>query len=98
MALIACRECGSEVSSSAPYCPRCGVPGPADTLIVVLVDAGNNKINTIMAVREVTGLGLQEAKDLVEDVPKAIIDGVSRELAVAITKKFERAGAKVEVR
>lgn len=51
-----------------------------------------------MAVREATGLGLQEAKDLIEGIPKTIIEGASREMAAAITKKFDGAGAKVEVR
>jgi large subunit ribosomal protein L7/L12 len=67
-------------------------------LIVVLTDAGNNTINTIKAVREVTGLGLQDAKDLVAGVPKTIAEGVSRAFAAVIIKKFEEAGARVEVR
>jgi large subunit ribosomal protein L7/L12 len=65
---------------------------------VTLVDAGGNKINTIKAVREVTSLGLKEAKDLVEAAPKAIKEGVTKDEAAAIKKKFEEAGAKVEIK
>lgn len=65
---------------------------------VVLLEAGANKINVIKAVREVTSLGLKEAKDLVEGAPKAIKEGVPKEEAEAIKKKFEEAGAKVEVK
>ena len=65
---------------------------------VTLIDAGGNKINTIKAVREVTSLGLKEAKDLVEAAPKAIKEGVNKDEAAAIKKKFEEAGAKVEVK
>jgi len=65
---------------------------------VVLTDAGGNKINTIKVVREVTSLGLKEAKDLVEGAPKTIKEGVSKDEAAQIKKKFEEAGAKVEVK
>ncbi|BCS34622.1 50S ribosomal protein L7/L12 [Luteitalea sp. TBR-22] len=65
---------------------------------VVLLEAGANKINVIKAVREVTSLGLKEAKDLVEGAPKAIKEGVPKEEADAIKKKFEEAGAKVEIK
>jgi large subunit ribosomal protein L7/L12 len=65
---------------------------------VVLTDVGANKINVIKAVREVTSLGLKEAKDLVDGAPKAIKEGVSKEEAATIKKKFEDAGAKVEVK
>ena len=65
---------------------------------VVLTDAGGNKINTIKVVREVTSLGLKEAKDLVEGAPKNIKEGVTKDEAAAIKKKFEDAGAKVEVK
>ena len=65
---------------------------------VILTDFGGNKINVIKAVREVTSLGLKEAKDLVEGVPKPIKEGVSKDEAAAIKKKFEEAGAKVEVK
>ena len=65
---------------------------------VVLTDIGGNKINTIKAVREVTNLGLKEAKDLVESAPKPIKEGVSKDEAAAIKKKFEDAGAKVEIK
>ncbi len=65
---------------------------------VVLTDVGGNKINTIKVVREVTSLGLKEAKDLVESAPKPIKEGVSKDEAAAIKKKFEEAGAKVEIK
>jgi large subunit ribosomal protein L7/L12 len=65
---------------------------------VVLTDAGSNKINVIKAVREVTSLGLKEAKDLVEGAPQKIKEGISKADADAIKKKFEEAGAKVEIK
>jgi large subunit ribosomal protein L7/L12 len=65
---------------------------------VTLTDVGGNKINVIKVVREVTSLGLKEAKDLVEGAPKAIKEGVTKEEAATIKKKFEDAGAKVEVK
>jgi large subunit ribosomal protein L7/L12 len=65
---------------------------------VILTDIGGNKINVIKAVREVTSLGLKEAKDLVEGAPKPIKEGVPKDEAEAIKKKFEEAGAKVEIK
>ena len=65
---------------------------------VVLTGAGANKINVIKAVREVTSLGLKEAKDLVDGAPKPIKEGVSKEEAETIKKKFTDAGATVEVK
>ena len=65
---------------------------------VTLTDVGGNKINVIKVVREVTSLGLKEAKDLVEGAPKPIKEGVSKDEAAAIKKKFEEAGAKVDVK
>jgi large subunit ribosomal protein L7/L12 len=65
---------------------------------VVLADAGANKINVIKAVREITSLGLKEAKDLVEGAPKAIKEGIGKAEAEDIKKKLEAAGAKVEVK
>lgn len=65
---------------------------------VVLKDVGSNKINVIKAVREVTSLGLKEAKDLVDGAPKTIKEGVSKEEAETIRKKFTDAGATVEVK
>jgi large subunit ribosomal protein L7/L12 len=65
---------------------------------VVLKEVGEKKINVIKAVREVTSLGLKEAKDLVEGAPQTVKEGVSKEEAANIQKKFEEAGAKVEVR
>ncbi len=65
---------------------------------VVLVEVGSKKINVIKAVREVTSLGLKEAKDLVESAPKSIKEEVAKEEAEAIKKKFEEAGASVEIK
>ena len=65
---------------------------------VTLTDIGGNKINVIKVVREVTSLGLKEAKDLVESAPKPIKEGVSKDEAAAIKKKFEEAGAKVDIK
>jgi len=65
---------------------------------VVLTAAGANKINVIKAVREVTSLGLKEAKDLVDGAPKTVKEGINKEEAEAIKKKFTDAGATVEVK
>jgi large subunit ribosomal protein L7/L12 len=65
---------------------------------VVLTEVGANKINVIKAVREVTSLGLKEAKDLVDGAPKTVKEGVNKDEAATIKKKFEEAGTKVEVK
>jgi len=65
---------------------------------VVLTEVGANKINVIKAVREVTSLGLKEAKDLVDGAPKTVKEGVNKEEAATIKKKFEDAGAKVDIK
>ena len=65
---------------------------------VVLTDAGANKINTIKEVRAITGLGLKEAKDLVEGAPKEVKTGIPKAEAEEIKKKLEAAGAKVEIK
>jgi large subunit ribosomal protein L7/L12 len=65
---------------------------------VTLTEIGTNKINVIKVVREITQLGLKEAKDLVESAPKPIKEAVSKDEAAAIKKKFEEVGAKVEVK
>ncbi|EJL55757.1 MULTISPECIES: 50S ribosomal protein L7/L12 [Rhizobium] len=65
---------------------------------VILADAGANKINVIKEVRAITGLGLKEAKDLVEAAPKAVKEGVSKAEAADIKKKLEDAGAKADVK
>jgi large subunit ribosomal protein L7/L12 len=78
-----------------------GAAAPAEEkteFTVTLTDIGGNKINVIKVVREVTSLGLKEAKDLVESAPKPIKEGVTKDEAAAIKKKFEDAGAKVEVK
>jgi large subunit ribosomal protein L7/L12 len=78
-----------------------GAAAPAEEqteFTVTLTEVGGNKINVIKVVREVTSLGLKEAKDLVEGAPKPIKEGVTKEEAAAIKKKFEDAGAKVEVK
>jgi large subunit ribosomal protein L7/L12 len=65
---------------------------------VILTAAGENKVNSIKAVREVTGLGLKEAKDLVDGAPKPVKEGISKADAEALKKKLEEAGAKVEIK
>ena len=65
---------------------------------VILADAGEKKINVIKEVRAITGLGLKEAKDLVEGAPKPVKEGVSKDEAANLKKQLEEAGAKVEVK
>jgi len=65
---------------------------------VMLVEAGANKVSVIKAVREITGLGLKEAKDLVDGAPKAVKEGMPKADAEAAKKKLEEAGAKVELK
>ncbi len=65
---------------------------------VVLTGVGSNKINVIKAVREVTSLGLKEAKDLVDNAPKPVKEGVTKDEAASIQKKFAEAGATVEIK
>jgi large subunit ribosomal protein L7/L12 len=65
---------------------------------VTLTEVGGNKINVIKVVREITSLGLKEAKDLVEGAPKAVKESVPKDEAEAIKKKFEEVGAKVEIK
>ena len=91
--------------SAAPVAVAGAAAGPAAAAVeektefnVILADAGANKINVIKAVREITALGLKEAKDLVEGAPKAIKEGVDKDEAEDIKKKLEAAGAKVEVK
>ncbi len=75
--------------------------GPAEEqteFTVVLTSFGDKKVNVIKAVREITGLGLKEAKDLVEAAPKDLKEGVSKEDAAAMKAKLEEAGAKVDVK
>ena len=95
------------VSAAAPVAVAAGgaAPGGAAEAAeektefdVILKDVGAKKINVIKAVREVTSLGLKEAKDLVEGAPKPIKEGVTKEEADEIKKKFEEAGAAVEVK
>ncbi len=83
------------VAAGAP-----GAPAAAEEqteFTVVLKEVGGKKINVIKAVREVTSLGLKEAKDLVDSAPKPVKEGINKDEAEAIKKKFEEAGAKVEV-
>src|SRR6202040_2800949 len=82
---------GGAAGGAAPAEEKTGFAG-------VLTDVGGNKINVIKAVREVTSLGLKEAKDLVDGAPKTVKEGVNKDEAAAIKKKFEEAGAKVEIK
>src|SRR4249920_3688763 len=99
-------ELGVSAAAAMPMAmPMAGGGAPAAAAVeeqteftVTLTDVGGNKINVIKVVREVTSLGLKEAKDLVESAPKPIKEGVTKDEAAAIKKKFEEAGAKVEVK
>ena len=76
-----------------------GAPAEEKTeFAVVLTEVGANKINVIKAVREVTSLGLKEAKDLLDGAPKTVKEGINKDEAATIKKKFEDAGAKVEIK
>ena len=93
------------VSAAAPAAVAMAAPGAGEAAAeektefdVILKDFGAKKINVIKAVREVTSLGLKEAKDLVESAPKAIKEGITKEEAAEIVKKFEEQGAAVEIK
>lgn len=93
------------VSAAAPVAVAAAGAAPAaaaaeekDSFTVVLADAGDKKINVIKEVRAITGLGLKEAKDLVEGAPKPVKDGVSKDEAAKIKAQLESAGAKVELK
>ena len=93
------------VSAAAAVAVAGPAAGPAAAVVeekteftVVLTAAGENKVNVIKAVREITGLGLKEAKDLVEGAPKAVKESINKADAEAIKKKLEAAGAKVELK
>ncbi len=91
----------ASVSVAAPAGGAAAAAAPAEEkteFTVVLTAAGANKINVIKAVREVTSLGLKEAKDLVDGAPKPIKEGINKEEAETIKKKFVDAGATVEVK
>ncbi len=96
---------GVSAAAAAPVMMAGGAAGgaaaPAEEkteFTVVLTEVGANKINVIKAVREVTSLGLKEAKDLVDGAPKTVKDGVNKDEAATIKKKFEDAGAKVDIK
>jgi large subunit ribosomal protein L7/L12 len=91
----------ASVAVAAPGAGAAAAAAPAEEkteFTVVLTAAGANKINVIKAVREVTSLGLKEAKDLVDGAPKTIKDGINKDEAEAIKKKFTDVGASVEVK
>jgi large subunit ribosomal protein L7/L12 len=99
-------ELGVSAAASMPMMAMPGGAGggaaaPAEEkteFTVTLTEVGGNKINVIKVVREITALGLKEAKDLVEGAPKPVKEGVTKDEAAAIKKKFEEVGAKVEVK
>jgi large subunit ribosomal protein L7/L12 len=87
------------VAAAAPAAAAAAAPAEEQTeFTVVLLAAGDNKIGAIKEVRAITGLGLKEAKDLVEGAPKAVKEGASKADAEEIKKKLEAAGAKVEIK
>ena len=98
-------ELGVSAAAAMPMAMPAGVGGAAAAPVeektefnVILTEVGEKKINVIKVVREVTSLGLKEAKDLVEGAPKPIKEGVPKDEAEAIRKKFEEVGAKVEIK
>ena len=98
------QELGVSAAAAAPVVVAGGggaAAAPAEEkteFTVTLTDVGANKINVIKVVREVTSLGLKEAKDLVEAAPKPVKEGVNKDEAATIKKKFEDVGAKVEIK
>ena len=100
------QELGVSAAAAAPVVMAGGggagaAAAPAEEkteFTVTLTDVGANKINVIKVVREVTSLGLKEAKDLVEAAPKPVKEGVNKDEAATIKKKFEEVGAKVEIK
>ncbi len=93
------------VSAAAPVAVAAAGPAAAAAPVeeqtefnVILADAGDKKINVIKEVRAITGMGLKEAKDLVEGAPKPVKEGVSKDEAAKIKKQLEEAGAKVDIK
>ena len=86
------------VAVAAPAAAAAAVVEEQTEFSVVLAETGANKVNVIKAVRELTGLGLKEAKDLVDGAPKPVKEGVNKADAEAAKKKLEEAGAKVQVK
>lgn len=91
------------VSAAAPVAVAAAAPAAAEEEVasevsVVLVSAGASKINVLKEVRTITGLGLKEAKDLVDNAPKAVKEGIKKEEAEEIKKKLEEVGATVEIK
>jgi large subunit ribosomal protein L7/L12 len=100
------QELGVSAAAAAPVVmagggAAAGAAAPVEEkteFTVTLTEVGSNKINVIKVVREVTSLGLKEAKDLVESAPKPIKEGIPKDEAEAIKKKFDEVGAKVEIK
>jgi large subunit ribosomal protein L7/L12 len=88
----------AQVMMAAGGAPAAAAAEEQTEFAVNLVSAGDKKINVIKVVREVTSLGLKEAKDLVDGAPKVVKEGLSKDEAAAIKKKFEEVGAQVEVK
>lgn len=86
------------VAVAAGYTAAAAVVEEQTEFNVVMTSFGANKVNVIKAVREITGLGLKEAKDMVEGAPSVIKEGISKDDAAALKKKLEEAGATVEVK
>ena len=86
------------VAAAAAGAPAGGADAAPSTVNVVLASAGDKKIQVLKVLREITGLGLKEAKDVVDGAPKPIKEGISAEEAKAIKEKLEKEGAKVEIK
>ena len=94
---VAAAVVAAPVAAAGPGAAPAGDDEEQSTFNVIINDAGANKINVIKAVREVTTLGLREAKELVEAAPKAVVEGVSKEDAQQAKEKLEAAGATINV-
>lgn len=109
MALLKCIECGHDVSEYAEKCPNCGCPieiikknikSKVENVKyrrVILKNHGSNKVGVIKCVREITSLGLKEAKELVDTAPNVIAEGVTEQDAINLKKMFESEGAEIVI-
>lgn len=110
MALLKCSECETMVSEYADKCPNCGCPisiikmnqevneKTTQFRKIILTNIGVSKVKVIKVIREITGLGLKEAKELVENTPSEIIGGITEQDATNFEKMFLSEGAKIEIK
>ena len=93
-----CEEFGVSAVAAAPAAAAAAAPAAEEKTDVVLAEVGANKMAVIKTVKEVTGLGLKEAKDLVDNAPKTLKEAVAKDAAEEMKKKLEDAGAKIELK